>query len=87
MNWWISEINSGAGKTRSSNSYTMYGQVLRYGGIPRNLGIAKDDPAEVEGRIEQGPASDMVLTSGGVSVGKYDLVNDILAELGMETKF
>lgn len=79
--------NLSPGKIRSSNSYTIYAQVLRYGGIPVNLGIAKDDPDEVKDRIESGLTSDMVLTSGGVSVGKYDIVKDALAELGIEIKF
>ena len=72
------------GKIRSSNSYTLYGQVLRCGGIPVDLGIVKDIREEIRAGIESGLDYDMLLTSGGVSVGDYDLVKDVLAGLGME---
>ena len=75
------------GKIRSSNSYTLYGQVLCCGGIPVDLGIVRDVREEIRTKIESGPGCDMLLTSGGVSVGDYDLVKDILAELGTEMKF
>ncbi len=75
------------GKIRSSNSYTLYGQVLRCGGIPVDLGIVRDAREEIRTKIESGLGCDMLLTSGGVSVGDYDLVKDVLAELGTEMKF
>jgi molybdopterin molybdotransferase len=75
------------GKIRSSNSYTLYGQVLRYGGIPVDLGIVRDVREEIKAKVESGLDYDLLLTSGGVSVGDYDLVKDIFAGLGMEMKF
>lgn len=75
------------GKIRSSNSYTLYGQVLHYGGIPVDLGIVKDIREEIRAGIESGLDYDMLLTSGGVSVGDYDLVKDVFVELGMEMRF
>jgi molybdopterin molybdotransferase len=56
--------------------------VLRYGGIPLVLGIARDRVAEIEGKIKEALSSDMLITSGGVSVGDYDLVKDVLAKQG-----
>lgn len=75
------------GKLRSSNTYTLYSQVLRSGGIPKNLGIARDKPEELEAKIRKGLDCDLILTSGGVSVGDYDLVKFILAKMGTNIKF
>lgn len=76
-----------AGKIRSSNTYTLYTQIIKSGGTVKNLGIAKDKPQELEKKIKQGLDCDLILTSGGVSVGDYDLVKDILAKLGTNIKF
>lgn len=75
------------GKLRSSNSYTLYSQILRCGGIPKNLGIAKDNIGELEAKIREGLDSDLILTSGGVSVGDYDLVKPVLTKMGADIKF
>lgn len=75
------------GKLRSSNTYTLYSQILKCGGIPKNLGIAKDRPEELERKIKEGLDCDLILTSGGVSVGDYDLVKFILAKIGTDIKF
>jgi len=57
-------------------------QVLRYGGIPRVLGIAKDTADDLYRKIEEALTSDMLITIGGVSMGDYDLVKDMLAAHG-----
>jgi len=75
------------GKLRSSNTYTLYNQVIECGGVPKNLGIARDKPDELQAKIEQGLDCDIILTSGGVSVGDYDLVKFILAKMGTDIKF
>lgn len=75
------------GKIRSSNTYTLLSQVRECGGIPKNLGIAKDKPHSLEKKIKQGLDCDIILTSGGVSVGDYDLVKDILAKMGTNIRF
>jgi molybdopterin molybdotransferase len=75
------------GKIRSSNTYSLYAQIIKSGGIPKNLGIAKDRPQELEKKIKLGFDCDIILTSGGVSVGDYDLVKVILAKLGTNIKF
>lgn len=75
------------GKIRSSNSYTLCSQVINAGGIPKNLGIAKDTPAQLKAKIKQSFGCDLLITSGGVSVGDYDLVKDILLKLGTNIEF
>lgn len=75
------------GKLRSSNTYSLYSQILKSMGLPKNLGIAKDKPQELEDKIRQGLDCDLILTSGGVSVGDYDLVKFILAKMGTDIKF
>jgi molybdopterin molybdotransferase len=70
------------GKIYNSNTYTLATLVMRYGGIPKILGIAPDDVSSLAEKITQGLDSDLFLTSAGVSVGKYDVVKDVLAEHG-----
>jgi molybdopterin molybdotransferase len=72
------------GKIRNSNSYSNAAQVLRYGGIPVMLGIARDQVDELTEKIREGLAQgvDLFLTSGGVSVGDFDVVKDVLAAEG-----
>jgi molybdopterin molybdotransferase len=72
------------GKIRNANSYSNAAQVLEHGGEPLPLGIARDDvddlTAKIRAGLEQGV--DLFLTSGGVSVGDFDLVKDVLAAEG-----
>jgi len=70
------------GKIYNSNSFSLAAQVARYGGIPKILGIARDREEEIEAKIRQALDSDLLLTSGGVSMGQYDLVKDVLAKQG-----
>jgi molybdopterin molybdotransferase len=72
----------GPGQIRNSNSYSLAAQVLRYGGIPVQLGIAKDVVNDLTAKIRQSQGCDMLLTSGGVSMGDYDVVKDVLAMEG-----
>lgn len=75
------------GKIRNSNSYSLASQVMEAGGIPVLLGIARDNKPDIKSKIEQGIASDILITTGGVSVGKFDLVKTCLEELGAELLF
>ncbi len=75
------------GKVVSSNSYSLSAQVADCGAIPLSLGIATDDESDQRKKLTAGIRADAIVTSGGVSVGKYDLVKDTLAELGMKVKF
>lgn len=70
------------GKLYNSNSYSIAALVLRYGGIPRVLGIARDNMASLVEKIESGLNCDMFITTAGVSVGDYDIVKDVLAKQG-----
>jgi molybdopterin molybdotransferase len=71
------------GKIRDSNSYTLYGMVREAGGEPLRLGVVRDDASLLEGTIlENLERVDLFVTSGGVSVGDYDMVKDVLSKLG-----
>ncbi len=76
------------GKIRESNSYSLFAQVLSLNAQPILLGIAGDSEQDLKRYITRGlKKADMILTSGGVSVGKYDLVKDVLKDLGMKLHF
>jgi len=70
------------GKIYNSNTYSAAAQVLRYGGIPKLLGIALDSEASVVSKLRQGLDADLLITIGGVSMGDYDVVKDVLAKQG-----
>ena len=70
------------GKIYNSNTYGVASQVMREGGIPRILGIALDNEASVVARINQALDADLLVTIGGVSMGDYDIVKDVLAKQG-----
>ncbi len=70
------------GKIYNSNSYSVAALVLRYGGIPKTLGIALDSKSSLVVGLRQGLDADMLITTGGVSVGAYDIVRDVLAKQG-----
>jgi len=72
---------------RNSNAIALGGQVAAAGGIPHQLGIAPDEVEGLRELIEAGLEHDLLLLSGGVSAGKYDLVEPVLAELGAEFYF
>jgi molybdopterin molybdotransferase len=72
---------------RNSNAYSLAAQVRRAGGEPVVLPIAPDEPRRTRELIEQGLVADLLLLSGGVSMGKYDLVEGVLADLGAKFYF
>lgn len=72
---------------RNSNAVTLTAQVAEAGGIPWRLGIAPDRAEPLRKLIEEGLSADLLLLSGGVSMGKYDLVEQVLADLGAEVFF
>ena len=75
------------GQIRNSNSYTAYGQVLAAGAEPVLLGIARDDLDETRRLLGDALTHDVVITSGGVSVGEFDFVKQVQDELGVERRF
>lgn len=74
----------GPGKIRDANSYSNAAQVVKYGGIPILLGIASDREKDVSEKIKAGLVQgvDLLLVSGGVSVGDFDVVKKVLAAEG-----
>jgi molybdopterin molybdotransferase len=68
----------------SSNSYTISAAVRAAGGEVVDLGIVPDDPAAYEARVKRAAGCDLLITSGGVSVGAYDFTKDVLKALGAE---
>lgn len=85
----IVDINTTPGPTqiRNSNSYSLAVQIANAGGDPVLLPIAPDEPAALRGLIEEGLRSDLLLLTGGVSMGRYDLVEQVFAELNAEFFF
>jgi molybdopterin molybdotransferase len=72
---------------RNSNNVSLAAQVALAGGEPVMLGTAPDNLAELRARIHQALDADIVTITGGVSVGKYDLVEQVLREMGAEFYF
>lgn len=71
------------GQIIDSNQYALGSFIASNGGIPIKLGIVRDQPEALKKAIAQAiETADMVLSTGGVSVGDYDYVDSILAELG-----
>jgi len=71
-----------AGKIYNSNTYSVAALVQRYGGIPKLLGIALDSEDAVVAGFRQGLDADILITTGGVSLGDYDVVKDALTKQG-----
>ncbi len=70
------------GRVYNSNSYSLAAQVLSCGGIPRLLGVAADNIEQLSVALQSGLDCDMLITSGGVSLGDYDMVKQVLASEG-----
>ena len=64
------------------NSYSLCVAVRRAGGVPRLLGIARDNLDDLDAKLQAGLEADILLTSAGVSKGDYDIVKDVLARRG-----
>jgi molybdopterin molybdotransferase len=71
----------------NSNSYAVAALVRGEGGVAGRLAIARDTREDLRERIAQGSMWDLVVLSGGVSMGKYDLVEEVLTEFGAEFFF
>jgi molybdopterin molybdotransferase len=77
----------GRAEIRNSNSYTLLAQVVEAGGAPTILGIARDNVDDLRAKVSDALSYDIVITSGGVSMGKYDLVEGVFAEYGVQIEF
>ena len=70
------------GQIFDSNTYSIYSSVLQLGAIPKIIGIARDNRQSVIDMIEKSLDSDFVISSAGVSKGDYDVVKDVMGEMG-----
>jgi molybdopterin molybdotransferase len=81
------EAVPGPTQIRNSNSYSLAVQIQQAGGEPLLLAIAPDEPKLLRQLIEEGLRSDLLLVTGGVSMGRYDLVEQVLGEMHAEFFF
>jgi molybdopterin molybdotransferase len=74
-------------KIVSSNSVTLHELVREAGAEPIDLGIAADTREALREHLARGRGCDLIITSGGISVGEFDYVRDVIAELGASIDF
>jgi molybdopterin molybdotransferase len=79
------EILAGT-KIATTNSYTVRGMIARAGGMPIDLGIARDTMQSLREHVASARDADVLVTTAGVSVGEHDLMRAALAELGCEIR-
>lgn len=83
----IGNVPSGD-KIRASNLYSILSAVKELNMIPENCGIVRDNKSEIRAAVSSALAEcDILITTGGVSVGKYDFLKDIFSELGVQILF
>ncbi len=75
------------GQTRNCNNFSLLAECARAGFQATALGIARDTREELETKIRVGLEADVLLVSGGVSMGKYDLVPEVFEALGIVVHF
>ena len=75
------------GQIRNDNAYTLYSEVKKYNALPHYLGIARDTLKDTKDIFLKALKSDVVISTGGVSMGKYDFIKRIYYELGIEIQF
>jgi molybdopterin molybdotransferase len=84
----LGETQTNDAQIRSSNNYILEAIVKKYDGNPMQLGCIKDDKASITKAISEAlEKSDIVVTTGGVSVGDFDFVKDVIRELGCDVVF
>jgi molybdopterin molybdotransferase len=81
------ETDPPLGKIINSNSYSLAAQVLECGGIPVMLGISKDKKFDLQEKFKTALHADVIISSGGVSVGDFDFVKDVMGEIGNAMHF
>lgn len=72
----------GPGQIRNSNSYSLAAQVASAGGVPHLLGVARDNEADTRALLSRASEFDLMITTGGVSMGDFDVVKSVLEEIG-----
>lgn len=84
----LGEEQTSDAQIRSSNNYILEAIVKKYDGVPLQLGCIKDDKETITREISAAlEKSDIVVTTGGVSVGDFDFVKDVIYELGCDVVF
>ncbi|MEN6617329.1 MAG: gephyrin-like molybdotransferase Glp [Syntrophorhabdus sp.] len=85
----IAEIGEDAheDRIRNVNAYTLYSEIKKYSAIPDYLGIARDSIEDTRAIFLKALKSDVIISTGGVSMGRYDLVKEIYDDLDIETQF
>jgi len=84
----LGEPQTSDAQIRSSNNYILEAIIKKYDGIPMQLGCIKDDKENIKNAVARAfEQSDIVVTTGGVSVGDFDFVKDVIVELGCEVVF
>src|SRR5437879_9422036 len=73
-------------KIATSNSYTLHGMIRRAGGMPLDLGVARDTKDSLREHLAGARDADLLVTTAGVSVGEHDLVREVLTALGCDMK-
>ena len=84
----LGEEQTNDSQIRSSNNYILEAIVNKYDGVPMQLGCIKDDKETITKEISDAlEKSDIVVTTGGVSVGDFDFVKDVIYEIGCDVVF
>jgi molybdopterin molybdotransferase len=84
----LGEVQTSDAQIRSSNNYILEAIVKKYDAIPMQLGCIKDNKDNIKNSVADAlQKSDIVVTTGGVSVGDFDFVKDVIAELGCDIIF
>ena len=84
----LGEEQTNDAQIRSSNNYILEAIVKKYDGIPMQLGCIKDEKTVITQEILSAlDKSDIVVTTGGVSVGDFDFVKDVIVEIGCDVVF
>ena len=84
----LGQTQTNDAQIRSSNNYILEAITKKYGGEPLQLGCISDDKESITRAIDSAlNQSDIVVTTGGVSVGDFDFVKDVIVELGCEVLF
>lgn len=80
-------VRPGPDQIRNSNAYSLAAQIRSCGAVPTSLGIAPDDKGVLQEKILEALRHEIAVVSGGVSMGKYDLVGQMLKEAGAQVHF
>ncbi len=75
------------GQIFSSNSHSLAALTGECGAIPRQMGIARDEPEHLARMVRESLSSDVLVTTGGISMGDYDYLEEVLREVGVEVLF